>query len=132
MHNRYKIPKKFPNVICFLNRVKDGKMPPSLRCTYTRVHDSVILTTKDSVFLLEDHNSLFAQDIRGDDIAGRFKNSARHVFAVMEKELASKHGKEVQLFGTWLRNADISIYNKRAVQQMREDAEYMGYKLVEI
>jgi len=130
MHNPYKIPEKFPNVIKFLNRIADGGIPAKLNCTYIRVDDYAALVTKSKIYLLEPHNPRYATAISG-CIANRFNIHAWDVLELMNR-LYPAHRKEVTAFRTWLQAERQAIDTQNCIARLRSDAKALRFKLVEI
>ena len=125
--NPYRIPKQFPNVIKYANKLTDGEVPSTAQCRIVtndnRIH--LIETKGGKLYLLGDSHRPHLDGV----LADRFCITIYSFVGLLAK-LKPSTAKEVEDFLVWLRDAEDKTQEKRETERLEKEADSKGYKLV--
>ncbi len=128
--NPFRIPKQFPNIIKYINKLSDGTVPPTAQCRIvTHNNREYLIETKGGTLYILGDGYGHASDHLSGVLANRFCSSIYSFVGLLTK-LKPSVTKEVEDFLVWLRVENEKIKVKRDQERLENEADSLGYKLV--
>jgi len=128
LKNPFRLPKRFPNIIKYINRlVTDSTVPPTATCRLvTRDGRLYMAETKNGklYFIGEGYSKYL-----GGCMAGRF-NTMIYSFIGLITKLNTGIDKEAADFLEWLKKADYDYSRSLAEKDLKREASKLGLKVV--
>jgi len=128
LKNPFRLPKRFPNIIKYINRlVVDGTVPPTAVCRLaTRDERLYMAETKNGkLYFIGERYSKYL----GGCMAGRF-NSMIYSFIGLITKLNPSVEDEAEDFLEWVKQADHDYNRDLAEKDLRREASKLGLKVV--